>query len=257
MTVNRMSLLPTSKVGKRQEAGYSLAGVMVLLAVFMILMAIALPKIRKDIRRDQELETIQRGQQYIRAVQLYYRHFHQYPNSVEALEDTDGIRFLRRRYPDPLTGQDDWKPVLLGQNHAPLAMGFFGKVLDMGAAVPGSTRKDGANGILGTPPATAYDPVSNSSSNGASEDDGQTQSTNGGQSPLASQILGGAGIIGFSPPVAKPAILVYKTKTYYDEWEFVYDPAVDRNVKAWWLVPGNGRSPNTGAPGMPPTSATQ
>src|SRR6059058_6229406 len=96
----------TSGAGLRArtcEQGYILAGVMILLAVFMIFMSVAIPKIREDIRRDHEVETLHRGQQYVRALQLYYRRFHHYPTNLDQLEDANGLRFLRRRYADPLT----------------------------------------------------------------------------------------------------------------------------------------------------------
>jgi hypothetical protein len=70
---------------------------------------------------------MQRGKQYIRAIQLYYRKFGAYPPSIDALVKTNNIRFLRKKYIDPITGKDDWKPLLFGQNKAPMAMGFFGQ----------------------------------------------------------------------------------------------------------------------------------
>ncbi len=39
------------------------------------------------------------------------------------------IHFLRKKYIDPMTGQDDWKPIAFGQNKTPTAMGFFGEPL--------------------------------------------------------------------------------------------------------------------------------
>ena len=67
--------------------------------------------------------------QYRRAIQLYYRKFHAYPPNVDALVKTNNIRFLRKKYIDPITGKDDWKPIMFGQNKAPTAMGFFGQPL--------------------------------------------------------------------------------------------------------------------------------
>src|SRR5579859_4825307 len=120
---------PAAPVRKPSESGYILLGVMILLAVFVIAMAVAAPRIAADIQRDREVETMRRGKQYIRAIQLYYRKFNAYPPSIDALVKTNEIRFLRKRYTDPLTGKDDWKTIGYCQNKAPIAMGFFGQPL--------------------------------------------------------------------------------------------------------------------------------
>lgn len=222
------------------EQGYVLAGAIILLAVFMIILSMAIPQIRKDIRRDQELETIHRGQQYVRAFQLFYRRFHRYPVSMDELEETNGLRFLRRRYPDPLTRSNDWKPVYLGQNRAPLSMGLFGAVLNAGAALPSSSGDQSQDSILGSPPPSAFN--SFSSSAGSS---GDSQQDSSGMS------FGAGPIIGVSPGKSMDSIVVYKTKSNYEEWEFIYDPAADPLVPKW----GQPINPtNVGAPGMGPTA---
>jgi hypothetical protein len=38
---------------------------------------------------------------------------------------TNEIRFLRKRYKDPITGQDDWRLIHMGEAKVP-PMGFFG-----------------------------------------------------------------------------------------------------------------------------------
>src|SRR5579863_2095775 len=111
------------------ERGYILVSAVFALAILTLSLSVTLPKLRQEIQRDQEIETVHRGEQYARAIQLYYRRFRAYPTSVDALVDTNGIRFLRKRYADPLSGKDDWKPVLIGQNRAPTFMGFFGTPL--------------------------------------------------------------------------------------------------------------------------------
>lgn len=222
---------------RQHEEGYILAGVMLLLAVFIIMMSIALPKMREDIRHDQELETMRRGKQYIRAIQLFYRRFNRYPMSVDDLEQTNGLRFLRRRYEDPLTRAADWKPVYLGQNRAPLTMGYFGAVLNAGAAISLASTDQARNNVLGTPPASAFDSF------------GSDSSTSDTSKPSAFSTPSGVGpIIGFSPGKSKDSIIVYKTKSNYREWEFVYDPAVD-HVAPRWSPPLSPGPPNVGAPG--------
>jgi hypothetical protein len=210
----------------------------------MIVCAAALPKVREQLRRDQEIETMHRGQQYIRAVQLYYRRFHHFPPDMDALLETNGIRFLRRKYSDPLTGKDDWRPVYLGQNKAPLTMGFFGQVRNLGAASPAGNGPLRGDQIIGAAPPNPSDSMS------LDKNDADSSQAN-----TAGQTFGGGQIIGFSPSSAKPSILIYKTKQYYDEWEFVYDPASDGTLQGW-LPPIYGQPPNRGAPGVGPNTAT-
>jgi type II secretory pathway pseudopilin PulG len=139
-------------IRKQSEDGFILVGVIILLAIFMIAMLVAAPKIAASIQRDREVETMRRGKQYIRAIQLYYRKFNAYPPSIDALVKTNEIRFLRKRYIDPMTGKDDWKPIMFCQNKAPLAMGFFGQPLGaaMGCGPIAGTGPSGGNGLQGS-----------------------------------------------------------------------------------------------------------
>ncbi len=134
------------------EDGYILLGVLILLALFILAMAVTAPRIAAEIQRDRELETMHRGKQYIRAVQLYYRKFNAYPPNIDALVKTNEIKFLRKRYTDPLTGKDDWKPIMFCQNKAPLAMGFFGQPLGgmSGCGPIAGTGPTGGNGLQGS-----------------------------------------------------------------------------------------------------------
>ncbi len=109
------------------EEGYILIWVMFLLVIFTIAISVAAPAIGKEIERDRERETMQRGKQYIRAVQLYYRKFHAYPPNADALVNTNQIRFLRKKYIDPTTGKQDWKPIMFGQAKTQ-TMGFWAAV---------------------------------------------------------------------------------------------------------------------------------
>src|SRR5258708_33791152 len=132
----------TKRPARPSEEGYILVAVIFMLAILILSMAMAIPRVRDDIKRDREIETMQRGKQYIRAVQLYYKKFHRYPPNIDALVKTDNIRFLRKKYVDPTTGKEEWKPVLFGQNKTPLAMGFFGQPLG-GAALAGTGPSGG------------------------------------------------------------------------------------------------------------------
>jgi type II secretory pathway pseudopilin PulG len=135
------------RLPRPSEQGYLLVAVVFILAILIVSMAVALPKVRESIQRDRDLETMHRGKQYIRAIQLYYRKFNAYPPNVDALVKTNEIRFLRKKYIDPTTGKEEWKPVLFGQNKTPTAMGFFGQPL-AGSTMAG-IGPSGGNGLNG------------------------------------------------------------------------------------------------------------
>ncbi len=109
-----------------------------------IALAIAAPRIAESIRRDKEEETIHRGKQYARAIQMYFGKYNRYPNSIDQLMKTDNMRFLRKRYKDPMTGKDDWRIIHLGEAKVP-AMGLFGQQAPMqnGITPTGATNGTG------------------------------------------------------------------------------------------------------------------
>jgi type II secretory pathway pseudopilin PulG len=142
-----MTAAKPTRVARKGEEGYVVLVAIFLMALMTIALALAAPRIARSIQRDRDLETYHRGLQYRRAIQLYYRKFHAYPPNADALVQTNNIRFLRRKYIDPSTGKDDWKPVLFGQNKTPTAMGFFGQPLSGGASTIAGIGPTGGNGV--------------------------------------------------------------------------------------------------------------
>src|ERR1700731_5165429 len=118
----------TNSSRRQGEEGFLLVGAIVAIAVVLLVLSIAAPKVAFELRRDQELETIHRGQQYVRAIRVYYSTLGSYPASLEQLEKTNNQRFLRQRYVDPLTGKADWRLIPVGQNKTTVK-GFFGQPL--------------------------------------------------------------------------------------------------------------------------------
>jgi type II secretory pathway pseudopilin PulG len=229
--------------------------VIFMLAILMISLSIAAPRIKQNIQRDREVETMQRGKQYARAIRLYYRKLGAYPMSVDALVNTGGIRFLRKKYKDPTTGKEEWKPIGVGQNKVPTMMGFFGQPLLGIGGMPGGLAPNGVNGVTNASTVAAGS-LSNSDStdsgtnspgstgaNGSSNDSGQDTGPTG-------QTFGGMGIMGFSPNSPNQSILMYKKKNHYNEWEFVYDPRADQMGLRTNPQPSPG--PQPGAPGFSP-----
>jgi type II secretory pathway pseudopilin PulG len=215
-----------------------LIAVMFMLAILLIAMSVAVPKISKQIQRDREVETMRRGKQYVRGIRMYYKKFGAYPTSIDALVQTNQIRFLRKKYIDPTTGKDEWKLIHFGQNKTQ-PMGFFGQPL-MGST-PGMTTGSltGTPGIPGapgvptgtvtSPPVDPNAPPTTTDPNVPSAPTGTDPNTPGGTTGtgLTGQTFGGGGIIGVTPGSPKQSILVYKKKTKYNEWEFFYDPRVE------------------------------
>lgn len=160
---------PTNHARRDSEAGYVLLAVLFLTVVLLVSLAIAAPKIARSIQRDKDLETIHRGEQYRRALQLYYRQFGKYPTSMDQLVNTNNVRFLRQKYVDPETGKDDWKPIYYGQAHV-RPLGFFGQPLAGVEGLMASATAGGgmASGMYAPLPATATDangvPVSDNGS---------------------------------------------------------------------------------------------
>jgi type II secretory pathway pseudopilin PulG len=192
----RIDTAASRKKTRRGEEGYILIAVLFLVAMVLVTLAIAAPKVAADIQRDREVELMHRAMQYRRAIQLYYRKFNAYPPNMDALEKTQNIRFLRKRYIDPATGKDEWKLIHFGENKTPTAMGFFGQPL---GGVGGSTLAGIGPGGMGQ--------------NIGSPIGGSTY----GSSPLgASPIGGGAtggGPIGANPIGSTPTVTAPSTGT--------------------------------------------
>ena len=147
LTMRRNSTQSGSRNHFGNEEGFLLLGVLFMILLITIALAIAAPKIAESIRRDKEEETIQRGKQYARAIHMYYAKYNRYPNSIDQLMKTDNVRFLRKRYRDPMTGKDDWRIIHLGEATVP-AIGLFGQ--QMQTPQNGITPTGMTNGAGGT-----------------------------------------------------------------------------------------------------------
>ena len=98
------------------NAGFALIALLFTTAVIAAGLAVSLPRIAMQAQRIREERLIYRGEQYQRAIQLYFRKHKRYPASIDDLEETNGERFLRRRYQDPITGKDEWRLVHMGND---------------------------------------------------------------------------------------------------------------------------------------------
>jgi len=102
----------TSSVKTRRQSeqgGFALLMVFLMAAIVALMLYQQLPRVAFESEREKEQLLIDRGEQYTRAIQLYYMaNNRQWPTSIDDLEKREK-RFLRRRYVDPYTGKDEWR----------------------------------------------------------------------------------------------------------------------------------------------------
>ena len=99
---------------RQREGGFLLLAVLLMMAFIIIAASIEIPQMVQQLKRDREEEMIHRGTEYARAVKKYYKKFGRYPANLEQLDNTNQIRFLRKRYKDPLTKDGQWKTLTYG-----------------------------------------------------------------------------------------------------------------------------------------------
>ena len=228
------------------------------MALMVIFAAIIVPSVTFNIKRDREEEMVHRGVQYSRAIRAYYKKFNRYPMKIEDLENSNQMRFLRKRYKDPLTGKN-FKLLHFGE--AKMSMNALGGAGIAGAAalaqngklntagglgqvsaVLGAAAAVGASAnspfvqnaqapdqtAAGTP--TGTDPNSQNASdpsNPNSPAPGNNLNGNCGDK-LSNTTFGGAPIVGVASLSKERTIREFDKKKKYDEWQFVYDPTFDR-----------------------------
>lgn len=246
---------PCQKRRTRQtgERGYVLLSLLLMMAIMAIVAATMVTSMKFEIQRDREEEMIHRGVQYSRAIRAYYKKFGRYPATIDNLVNTNQMRFLRKRYKDPITGKD-FKLLHFGEVKMGLAAGIGGGGVIGGAStIPGASTI-GPNGTLtanGASDSTSGNTTfGNSSSSGQSPKAGTDSSQNGDSGsdtqPVSStgtsnstdqsssdqpvQTFGGMPIVGVASFSKGPTIREFDKKKKYNDWLFVYDPTLDRGL---------------------------
>jgi len=242
---------------------------MLVLLLFVAILAISaaavFPALEFQIKRDREEEMIHRAVQYPRAIRHFVKKFGRYPTRIEELENTNNIRFLRKRYKDPITGQD-FKLLHLGEVQMNPGGGGITGAVPAGAAMNGPPPANGGPGGS-TPGNTPGGPTAPNTDSGGSDSTASTQKPSSGDQ-LASQVFGGGPIVGVVSTSKAETIREFNNKNHYNQWQFIYDPSLDRggllNTPAQpslqGAVPavppqgtGNPPSPLTSTPQQPQT----
>jgi type II secretory pathway pseudopilin PulG len=254
--------MPRRRMARAQE-GWVMLTLLLAMALLVIFAAAIVPSITFDIERDREEEMIHRGVQYSRAIRAYYKKFGRYPTKVEDLESTSNLRFLRKRYKDPLNCKNskcaDFKLLRFGDVQMTLS-GIGGGTVPGASAIGTNGGLTGSGGL--SQPSTfggnsGFGANSNSSFGRSSSPTGSDTSQPGSQTPSAGTSDGtgapapgtnpsgtgnqnaGSNQFGSGPIVGGPIIGVasiskdktireFNHKNKYKDWAFVYDPAQDR-----------------------------
>jgi type II secretory pathway pseudopilin PulG len=229
-----------SKPKRQSESGFMLLAVVVMVALILIALAVAAPVVAKDLRRDKEVESMHRAQQYVRAIQLYQRQCKcaSYPPSMEALEKGNNIRYLRKEWVDPLTGKSDWRLIHdpkttvkgpFGEELAGLVAGL-GSAAGMASPGGGSapTTTAGTTGGCSTVSAGGIAAGLNGAQTCTDGTSGSSGSTGSSSSTGMFGDSGAGGIIkGVGSSRSGDSILEPNGQSTYETWEFWYDPRLD------------------------------
>jgi len=202
---------PSSQQPPRwQDRGYALLIVMMLATVLLISLSAALPNIYTAGMREREEELIFRGNEYARAITLFRRHFRRYPSSVKELLQTNGIRFLRREYTDPMSRGGKWRFI-----HADAS----GTILDSVTLRRSSATQAGKTGgfALGE---RAEDSASTGQGERTAPDAEKERSETSAFFGDGKGIQG-AFIVGVASTSRRKSIRVWNDRTRYNEWEFI------------------------------------
>jgi hypothetical protein len=216
-----------------RQQGYVLVVLLLFVALLSIGLLATVEKIDFQIKRDREEELIHRGVQYSRAIRRFIKTVGRYPVSIEELEGKNDIRFLRKRYKDPITGKDfhflhmedvaymsapGLKPAIKGAALQTPPQPIVGapEVGEPNAGSGGeeSSRREEANRVSDP---SVPDPEGDGSDKPTVPEEMQDESLN------VSPIVGVASISNGQ------TIREFHGQNRYNQWLFIYNPSTDRN----------------------------
>jgi len=227
-----------------RDEGFALLILLMLATVMLIALTAALPSILTQGQRDKEEELIFRGSEYARAIANFRRQFRRFPTETKELLQTNGIRFLRREYTDPMTKKGKWRYIHADATGTPIDSRTISR--------PKATKPLG-----GDRPSMFSDEREKEKK----ETEPPPEAEEGKEkSSFFGNDMKGAFIIGVASMSNKNSIRVYNNKTRYSDWEFL-----GIEMGGGGMVPGSGGgSPGGqfggpggggfgGRPGMPGT----
>ncbi|HTZ72871.1 MAG TPA: hypothetical protein VMB47_03045 [Candidatus Aquilonibacter sp.] len=270
---------PTAERPAR-ESGYAY-----IMALFMVLTVIigsqiVLRNLVTESRSQREAEMIWRGNQYVRAIELYYRKAGHYPQSQDDLVKGIGtVHFLRAEaMTDPMNTSDgSWRFIYTNASGAIIGSVKYGSLQQMalmdmnGGVMPGTQPANGSS-AGGQSPAGSSSPASGASASSSSGfslpslGSNMTPATGTVLGPLGQPVTGttiagpqptgpvdgpvfGGMLIGVGSTVDKASVRVYKGGTKYNQWEFIWNP-IEEQARATQQGLGGAGQPAAGVPGL-------
>lgn len=218
----------------RSDAGFSLAALIFFVTAASILAAAAVPAYQMQAKRDLEEELIFRGEEYARAIQKYQRRFGVYPTSIEQLVETNGIRFVRRAYKDPITDKE-FRLIFINPDGSVTGSTLFNRSVG-NQPLFGNTQTLNQNQQTGFAQQQQFQqqaqqfqqqgqrPGQQGQQLGQQQQ-GQRLGQQGSQFPtaggLSNQPVSSGGLIGVASDSDKDSLKVYNQRQKYNEWEFI------------------------------------
>lgn len=248
-----------------------LLGLIVAMAIILMVLGIAASKVAFSLRREREVESARRADQYVRAIRKFYLKNQHYPGTIEQLESTNNVRYLRKRYVDPLTGKDDYRLIAVGANKTTVK-GFFGAPLEglpttgLGSAAGMQSSGFGGAATTAGPGGSAFGASPGTGVGGGAVTAGGAGGTSsptgsggfgsglGSAQGISSGLPGSIGpFMGVGSSATGPSTLTVNGQTSYETWEFLYDPRLEKLRLAGAMNAG-GSSTAAGSLGLTPGS---
>jgi type II secretory pathway pseudopilin PulG len=108
---SRVGRVATHRRGIRQS-GFTYLGLLFAIVLMGLMLTIAARVWTTTEQRERETQLLFIGHQFRMAISAYYANGHQYPRALSELLADNRFpvpkRYLRRLYPDPMTGRADW-----------------------------------------------------------------------------------------------------------------------------------------------------
>jgi hypothetical protein len=97
----------------KQERGFAMLLVFLMAAGVSLMLYRQMPRVAFESTREKEQLLIDRGEQYKRAIQLFFIKNRRWPSNMDELDKGgSGMpRYLRKRYVDPITGKSEWREI--------------------------------------------------------------------------------------------------------------------------------------------------